>query len=141
MPYREKTAWLSLVAMCVAFAPYFAHAAADVRAAQAVPSVHQLGLFAWAIVVQVAIMAAGHAYLRLQSPEDATAPPDERDRAIMSRSITWAYYVLITGMILVGCVMPFSAGGWTIINTALLMIVVAELVHYGAVVLSYRRQA
>jgi hypothetical protein len=59
----------------------------------------------------------------------------------MSRSVTCAYYVLITGMILVGCVMPFNSGGWTIINAAILMIVVAELVHYGTVVFSYRRQA
>jgi hypothetical protein len=44
-------------------------------------------------------------------------------------------------MILVGYVMPFNSGGWTIINAALFMIVAAELVHYGMVVFSYRRQA
>lgn len=58
----------------------------------------------------------------------------------MRRSISTAYYVLIAGMILVGCVMPFNSGGWTIVNAALLMIVLAEVVHYGVVVVSYRRQ-
>ena len=57
----------------------------------------------------------------------------------MRRSISSAYYVLIAGMIVVGCVMPFSASGWSIINAALVMIVAAEVVHYGVVVLSYRR--
>jgi hypothetical protein len=59
----------------------------------------------------------------------------------MHRSIRSAYYLLIVGMILVGCVMPFHSSGWAIINAALFMIVAAELVHYSVVVFSYRRQA
>lgn len=43
-------------------------------------------------------------------------------------------------MILVGCVMPFTHTGWSIVNAALFMIVTAELVGYGLVVLTYRRQ-
>jgi hypothetical protein len=86
------------------------------------------------------ILGAGHLYLRRGAPEDARTPPDERDRAIMSRSISFAYYVLIAGMILVGCVMPFNFNGWSIVNAALAMIVAAEVVHYGVVVFSYRRQ-
>jgi len=68
-------------------------------------------------------------------------PLDERDQAIKRRSVSSAYYVLIAGMILVGCVMPFNSRGWTIINAALFMIIAAEVVHYGVVVFSYRRQA
>jgi hypothetical protein len=49
--------------------------------------------------------------------------------------------VLIVGMILVGCVMPFGANGWAVVNVALFMIVAAEIVHYGVAVSSYRRQA
>ncbi len=36
--------------------------------------------------------------------------------------------------------MPFSFSGWAIVNAALLMIVAAEVVHYGVVVVSYRSQ-
>ena len=68
-------------------------------------------------------------------------PPDERDRAISQRSVTAAYYVLITGVILVGCVMPFNTGGWPIVNATLFVIVLAELVHYGIVIWCYRKQA
>lgn len=107
---------------------------------EALPNLRQLGLFAVAAIVQTLIGGVGHLYLDRRSPQDARTPPDERDRAIMGRSISSAYYVLIAGMILVGCVMPFSSSGWTIINAALVMIVAAEVVHYGVVVLSYRRQ-
>jgi hypothetical protein len=140
-PYREKTAWLSLIAMAVTFGPYFTIVAARSLPTEALPNLRQLGLFAVAAIVQVLILGVGHLYLGRVSPQEARTPPDERDRAIMRRSISAAYYVLIAGMILVGVVLPFTASGWPIINAALLTIVAAEVVHYGVVVLSYRRQA
>jgi hypothetical protein len=140
VPYREKTAWLSLTAMAVTFGPYFTIVAMR-SLPGALPNLRQLGLFAVAAIAQMLILGAGHLYLRRGTPQDARTPPDERDRAIMRRSISSAYYVLIVGMILVGCVMPFNSSGWKIINAALFMIVAAEVVHYGVVVVSYRRQA
>lgn len=140
MSYREKIAWLSLITMAVTFGPYFAIVAAGPPLGEALPNLRQLGLFAVIAIVQMLILGVGHLYLRRRSPQDARTPPDERDRAIMRRSISSAYYVLIAGMILVGCVMPFSSSGWTITNAALVMIVAAEVVHYGVVVFSYRRQ-
>lgn len=140
MPYREKTAWLLLVAMAVTFGPYFAIVAAGPFRHQALPNLGQLGFFAAAAIAQMLILGAGHLYLGRTSSEDARTPPDERDRAIAHRSISSAYYVLIAGMIVVGCVMPFSSTGWAIIDAALVTIVAAEVVHYGVVVFSYRRQ-
>ncbi len=105
------------------------------------PDLRQLILFAAAAIAQLAVLGIGHFYLRREYPQDANTPPDERDRAIVSRSISSAYYVLIAGMIVVGCVMPFNSGGWSIINAALMMIVASEVVHYGVIVVNYRRQA
>jgi len=141
MPYRERTAWLSLIAMAVAFGPYFALVIAGSHQERALPNLRQLGLFAVAAIVQVLILGIGHVYLSRGFPQESRMPPDERDVAIMRRSVSSAYYVLIAGMVLVGCVMPFNSNGWTIINAALMMIVLAEVVHYGVAVLSYRRQA
>ncbi|XOV83803.1 MAG: hypothetical protein ACFHXK_01555 [bacterium] len=64
--------------------------------------------------------------------------PDERDKLIELRSSSVAYYVLIVGMIVVGCVMPFSTGGWDIVHAALFAILIAEIVHNGLIVLGYR---
>ncbi len=141
MPYREKTAWLSLVAIIITFGPYFTIVAVRPVPGDPMPNLHQLGLFAVTAIVQMLILGIGHLYLRRRSLPEARLPLDERDQAIVRRSISCAYYVLIAGMILVGCVMPFNSGGWSIINAALFMIIAAELVHYGVVVFSYRRQA
>lgn len=139
MPYREKTAWLSLIAIVVTFTPYFAVVSGSPQGAM--PDVQQLRLFAAAVIAQVIIMIVGHAFFAIRAPEEARAPVDERDRSISTRSITAAYYVLIVGMILVGCVMPFSSGGWKIVNSAVFMIVLAEIVHYGSAVFNYRKQS
>jgi hypothetical protein len=141
MPYREKTAWLSLLAMAVTFGPYFTMTATRSLPVEPMPDLHQLGWFAITAMVQMFILGAGHLFLRRGSMQEARMPLDERDQAIMRRSVSSAYYVLIAGMILVGCVMPFKSSGWNIINAALFMIVAAEVVHYGVVVFSYRRQA
>jgi hypothetical protein len=141
MPYREKTAWLSLLAMAVTFGPYFTLTATHSLPSEPMPHLRQLGLFAVTAIVQLLILGAGHLFLRRESGQDARMPLDERDQAIMRRSVSSAYYVLIAGMILVGCVMPFTSSGWKIINAALFMIITAEVVHYGVVVFSYRRQA
>ena len=139
MPFREKSAWLTLAAIALTFTPYFVIVARSPQAT-GLPDVAQLGLFAKVVMVQALIMVAGHVLLASRTPQEARTPPDERDRAIASRSLTFAYYVLICGMIVVGCVMPFSFTGWKIINAAVFMIVISEIVHYGATVWSYRRQ-
>jgi hypothetical protein len=141
MSYREKIAWLYLVAMAITFGPYFVLVATDPPPEGVLPNLPQLWLLAAAAVAQMVLLGCGHLVLRRTAPEEARLPLDERDRAIKKRSVECAYYALIVGMILVGCVMPFTAGGWKIVNAAIFMIVVAELVHHGIVAWSYRRQS
>jgi hypothetical protein len=141
MPYREKTAWLALIAMVVTFGPYFAIVKAGVFDSDTLPNFHLLGAYAATALTQVTILGLGHLYLRFRSPEEARTPPDERDLAIKYRAMSYAYGVLIAGMIMVGVVMPFNSAGWRIVNAALFMIVAAEVVHYSVAVAIYRRQA
>jgi len=141
MSYREKLAWLSLIAMVVTYVPYFAVVFAGYLPPRPLPDLRQLSVFAGVSIVRVLILGIGYLYLRLGSPQEAHMPADERDLAIKSRSISSAYYVLIGGMIYVGCFMPFTTGGWTIVNAALFMIVGAEIVREGVAVFCYRRQS
>jgi hypothetical protein len=141
MPYREKTAWLSLISNVLAYGPYFLIIGAHYHLDTPLPNLPELAIFGIAAIASAIILGIGHLYLRRASPQEARTPPDERDRAIMRRATSTAYYVLMGGMILVGVVMPFTSSGWKIVNAALLMIVVAEIVHYGVIVASYRRQA
>jgi hypothetical protein len=141
LAYREKFGWLSLIAMAVTFGPYFALVEMHVFPNAALPNVRQLVVFGITAVMQGLIVGAGHLYIRRSSGDDASMPIDERDRAIMQRAVSWAYYVLIAGMIMVGVMMPFNSSGWKIVNAALFMIVAAEMVRNGVLVASYRRQS
>ncbi len=141
MPYREKIAWLSLFAIAVTYGPYFAWVAMDPAPNAPLPNFRLLTAFAIAAGIQAVIQIVGRLFLRLSSGEDARMPGDERDMIIERRSVGAAYYVLMTGMIVVGCVMPFTSVGWSLVNTAIAMITIAELFHYGIAVVSYRRQA
>lgn len=141
MRHRKKTAWLSLVVLVVTLAPYFAIVAWGPFRNDPLPNLRQLALYGAACVVQLIILGVGHLVLRHRSPDEARTPPDERDLAIMRRSVTFAYNVLIAGMIEVGVIMPFTTSGWTIVNTAFFMIVAAEAVKFSLIVHSYRRQS
>src|SRR6202161_2824187 len=115
MSYREKLAWLSLTAMALTFGPYFAIAGRASVMDKPMPNLHLLWLYAIAAGVQLVIQGAGRLWLRHNEQRQGDLqPPDERDRAIEYRSVRAAYWVLIAGTILVGCVMPFSSSGWRI---------------------------
>lgn len=140
MPYREKFAWLSIFAIVITFGPYFTMAALH-PPIDTLPNLHQLALYAVAAVVRLIILGIGYLALRRHSPEEARMALDERDLMIKYRSQSYAYYVLIAGMILVGGIMPFTEQGWSIVNAALFMLALAETIDYSTVVYSYRRQA
>ena len=60
MSYREKIAWLSLVAMAVAYGPYFVLATRSPRPWEPFPHLHPLGLFAVVSIVRMLILGAGY---------------------------------------------------------------------------------
>jgi hypothetical protein len=141
MSYREKIAWWSLAAMLLCYIPYFSLVASGVFPGRELPDLQQLLVFGITATGHALILGLGYLWCRRQSPAEAQAPMDERDRAIEYRGTRAAYFVLMAGIILVGCVLPFIESGWSLVNTALLMIILAEVVHDGIVAASHRRQA
>jgi len=141
MPYREKVAWLSLIAMAVTYGPYFTLVSMSILPTRPLPDFRQLALFGATTVVQLIILGTGHLILRTASSREDRTPPDERDLAITRRSVGSAYNLLLGGMILVGVIMPFTASGWKIVHAALFMIVASEFFKFSIMVFSYRRQA
>jgi hypothetical protein len=137
MAHREKLAWLSLIAMALTVIPYLAYTSV-VRSAS-VPDAERLAFLAVALGAMALILGVGRLWLRFNDPQGARSPADERDRDIERRSVGAAYYVLIAGFVLVGGVMPFTESGWTVVNAAIGAIVLAELVHQGVAVWSYRQ--
>ncbi|HEY7464993.1 MAG TPA: hypothetical protein VH987_11275 [Candidatus Limnocylindria bacterium] len=138
MPHREKLAWLYLIAMAVAFVPYFTYTAMD-PPTDALPDMGRLMRLAAALIGQAVVLGIGYLLLWVSNRTEARAPADERDKAIERRALGVAYYVLIAGAVAVGCFLPFTDTGWSIVNSAVGAVLLAEVVHYGVVVWSYRR--
>lgn len=134
MAWREKQAWLALSVMVVAYGAYFSMVTASEQS-----MLDMLLLFGGVAITQAVVMIVGSTLLAVQAGKEALAKADDRDRAIDRRGTRIAYFVLLTGMIVVGVVMPFSKQGWQISNAALLALVAAEIVRNGVVVASYRR--
>lgn len=136
MTVRENFSWVWLAALIVTYGAYFTTIAV-LKAHGEIPMMTEFALLSGAALVQVIMLATGSVFVRMRDP-GARRKPDERDRAIEHRAAAVAYYVLMAGTILVGCVMPFSDSGWAIVHVALLVIVIAEIVHHGLVVRAYR---
>lgn len=139
MPYREKSNLLALAAMIVAYVPYFVVAAMTPAQTVVTPNLLLLGLFAAVSVARMLILGVGYLWFRIRTPADVREPADERDRAITRRSTTVAYYVLMTGALVAGAVLPIWFAGWTIVNAALFAIVLAEITRCLVAAVSYRR--
>lgn len=130
----------------MSFVPYLMWAAMTPSTA-AMPDLRTMWAFAIAAGVSAAVHLLGRLWLR-RTPvhggpgaADSAATPimDERDRAIDRRSVGAAYGVLMAGLIVVGCVMPFQKSGWSLVNAAVAAVVLAEGVRYGVAVWCYRR--
>lgn len=133
MVAREQFAWVWLVTMVVTYTAYFA---AVVMMGETTFGT-QIIMFAATAIVQVVIIAVASAVIALRHKNELSG--DERDRAIAHRASAIAYQVLICGMILVGCMMPFSYAGWDIFYAAVLAIALAEIIRHGLIVAAYRR--
>jgi uncharacterized membrane protein len=136
MSSLEKRAWLALWSMCPVYCVYFA---IQIRFPDLLPTMLER-------ITCLAVVASLHAVgyvsgLLVIKRHEAGEPllEDERDRAIDGRATRTAYFILLTGMIVVGMVMPFNNGGWQLVNTALLVIVLTETARYVLILTGYRR--
>ena len=134
MAWREKTAWITLLAMIATYGAYF-----SVISQSHMSPINMLELFGGLTVALTICVIVATAVMAVLSGPDARGQPDERDRAVARRGASIAYYVLLVGVISVGVIMPFEEQGWGITNAALLVLVAAEAVRQIVVVASYRR--
>jgi uncharacterized membrane protein len=136
MPTLEKRAWLTLWTMCPVYLVYFA---IQIGYPELTPTVlSRFGLLALVAGLHAVGYVAGLLVMRVRDgQEDLVA--DERDRAIDARATRAAYFLLLTGMILCGMVMPFTDTGWKVVNTALLFIVLSETLRVVLTVRGYHQ--
>ena len=134
---RERFAWVQLTALVLIFGVYFVVVSVLQRSQPGPTFLQQIGILAIASGSLGVIVLADR--MRTWFGPERKVKPDERDRLIEYRASAIAYYVLMGGMLYVGCFLPFVASGWKIVNATLFFVVVAEIVHHGLIVLGYRR--
>jgi hypothetical protein len=139
MLQKERIAWVWLTALIVCMGSYFVAVATFKELRIELSFFSQIEILAAATLAMAVVVLADRLIAFIRGREREAV--DERDRLIEYRSATIAYYVLMAGMILVGCVMPLdkTQSGWDVVNAALFYIVLAEIVKQFLILRAYRR--
>jgi hypothetical protein len=95
--------------------------------------------FVGAMIVQAILATIAAVVTAVLAPSDASAGSDERDKAIARRSYAIAYPVLLVLVVCVAASIHFGARPVNMAYGIMGAIVIAEIVHYGAQIFSYRR--
>ena len=137
MSFREKIAWISLLATGAIYGWYFL-TASPFAASDGARAAPLLQLAILLTVAHVVLITAAAAF----SPGDAASPPDERDALIALKGSRAGYAVLVTGA-LASCIagLYFGVGGVVLANGVLLALAVANMAKDAFQILHYRRGA
>jgi len=138
MSFREKIAWLSVATTVIVWGTYLAFL---LTAAQPLPPPAQFGGFFAAVVVQTILVIAGSIITAILSPGDAGAPSDERDKAVSRAAYALAYPVLLSLIVCIAASLYLGVDAQGMTYEIMAAIVIAEIVHYGAQIVGYRRGA
>lgn len=136
---QERFAYVWLAALALVFGGYFAAVVWVPAAHETASELGRITSLGVAMTLLALVVGGDRLVATFRTDDDEPAITDERDLLVKQRATSAAYYVLIACMIVVGCVMPFESAGWDIVHAALFAIVLAEVVHYGLVLIGYRR--
>ena len=145
LSFQEKSLWIMLVSLILAFGFYFvnaigAHAALAVGLpplARDVLAPH-VGLFIAAVGLLVILSVAGHVVVALVDRDPRT---DERDRLIALKGTSYGSFVLAAGVFLSLTAAVFTRGNFIFTHVLLAFWVLAQLVAIGTQLAMYRRGA
>lgn len=138
MPFREKIAWLSISTTVIVWGAYFTFL---LTSARQLPPPAAFGGFLAAVVVQTILVVAGSIVTAVVSPKDASAPGDERDKAVSHAAYALAYPVLLSLIVCITPTLYLGVSAKVMTYELMAAIVIAEIVHYGAQIVGYRRGA
>jgi phage tail protein X len=144
MPFREKSAWVSLAATIMVYGVYFAMLIPRLAATPG-PAEPYFGLLFACVVGLIVLQIVLQAGMAITRPADAIAPIDERERLIVLKSDRVAGIVLST---LAGCLFMiylagpgFMANGAMMANAILFALVLAAASKYASQIVYFHRGA
>lgn len=139
MSFREKRAWVTLIALIGVLALFWLHIPPSRMLAppQSIWVLHVLMLM---IATFITIEIIAYVVMRLRSPREARTPKDEREQLIELKSTAVAFYVFAI-VSLGGIFVTLHAGANEvgIGFVVLLSFVLAEIVNYAMRIYYYRR--
>ncbi|OYQ36979.1 hypothetical protein CHU95_03050 [Niveispirillum lacus] len=141
MSFREKLAWLRLLALIGFGGAYFGPVFGSYLGLAMVPR----GSFWWMIYCVVTlfiglpIAAVVMSLFALRNPREVQSPKDERDRQIGLLGTRTGFYVLAAGIILSMLTLHMGANIVQMVNYMLFALLLADLSRLGTQVLLYRR--
>jgi len=136
MPFREKSAWISLLSVLAIYGYYFVSLARSDRHAAA-----GFGGLLGTIVALVIVQTVLNIAVAIYKPKEAKAPRDERERLIDLRSTRCAYAGLATGVAFAIFFAGFNPPIVFNANALLFILVTAEALRNACQIVQYRRGA
>jgi small-conductance mechanosensitive channel len=140
MSFREKTAWVTLLAIIIVSLMYWLHVP---NLLDPHPGAWVLHAMAASIAAYIVIEVVAWIVLRVKYPQDARTPRDERERLIDLKAIRVAYYVFIVGAI-GGMFITLHVVGAHVIGLGMVIFiafVLSQIVKHAARIVYFRRGA
>ena len=138
MSFREKSAWVTLLAIIVVSAMYVLHVGRVFEATR-----WALMAMALSVGAFIVIELVGWLVLRLCNPTEARTPKDELEKLIELKALRIAAYVYFVGSFtaIFLALHLHDGGGHVVGASVLLAFIVAEIVNYTARIVYYRRHS
>ena len=136
MSFKEKIAWISVTTTILVWGAFFAFA---LSTRWHLPGPVYFAAFGGAMVIQAILAAGASIVTAILTPADASAGSDERDRRIAHRAYAFAYPVLLVLVVCAAGSIHLGVHAIGIAYEIMGAIVIAEIVHYAAQIVGYRR--
>ena len=126
MPFREKSAWISLVCLTATFGSFFAALTLGAIPSEGAPAAQ---IFFGCVAAFALLQIALHTVAASRALDDARATIDERERLIALKAAHNAWAVLVGGMLLVPASLHFGAHPPLMGYLAMAVLAMSEIVR------------
>lgn len=141
MPFREKTAWISLITTVGIWGSYFwiiGRGLLERRSLDGLPA-STVGLFIGGTVLIVIVQIILAITVAIVSGKRADTPMDERERLIDLKAARAGFYALNAAVFCFSALWLAGASPLVMANAMLLSMVIGEVFHAGGKIIGYRR--
>lgn len=141
MPFREKSAWISLISTVGIWGTYFWIIGQGLLARRSLDGLpaSTVSLFIGGTVLIVIVQIVLAIAVAVVSGKQAETPMDERERLIDLKAARAGFYALNGAVFCVSALWMAGASPLVMANGILLSMVIGEVVHAGGKIIGYRR--